>query len=149
MRLVNNTDRKGGHILPVDGGRHVHGVDHGVCFSTVPKLRTVLWGWRGTPFEPDELEGLDRIRTALSVELGDQLRPLLSAAELRATRRRVESLLVDGCFPLPRPTGPPSPGRPSSGARTGPGKARPPGPAREPGGLSRENEVEAVSRPMS
>ena len=53
---MNNTDRKGGHILPVDGGRHVHGVDHGVCFSTVPKLRTVLWGWRGTPFEPDELE---------------------------------------------------------------------------------------------
>ncbi len=103
---LNNTDRKGGHILPVDGGRHVHGVDHGVCFSTVPKLRTVLWGWRGTPFEPDELEGLDRIRTALDGELGDELRPLLSAAELRATRRRVESLLVDGCFPLPSPNWP-------------------------------------------
>ena len=36
---VNNTDRKGGHILPVDGGRHVYGVDHGVCFSVTPKLR--------------------------------------------------------------------------------------------------------------
>ena len=70
-RGLNNTDRKGGHILPVDGGRQVHGVDHGVCFSTVPKLRTVLWGWRGTPFEPDELEGLDRIRTALGGALGD------------------------------------------------------------------------------
>ena len=44
---INNTDRKGGHILPVDGGRHIHGVDHGVCFSPVPKLRTVLWAWRG------------------------------------------------------------------------------------------------------
>ena len=32
--VVNNTDRKGGHILPVDGGRLIHGVDHGVCFST-------------------------------------------------------------------------------------------------------------------
>ena len=48
---VNNTDRKGGHILPVDGGRHIHGVDHGVTFSAVPKLRTVLWGWRGEPFD--------------------------------------------------------------------------------------------------
>ena len=47
--VMNNTDRKGGHILPVDGGRHVFGVDHGVCFSPVPKLRTVLWGWRGDP----------------------------------------------------------------------------------------------------
>ena len=44
---VNNTDRKGGHVLPVAGGAHIHGVDHGVCFSTYPKLRTVLWGWRG------------------------------------------------------------------------------------------------------
>jgi hypothetical protein len=101
--VMNNTDRKGGHILPVDGGLHVHGVDHGVCFSTVPKLRTVLWGWRGTPFEPDELAGLERIRTALDAELGEQLRALLSAAELRATRRRADSLLADGCFPLPSP----------------------------------------------
>jgi hypothetical protein len=103
---MNNTDRKGGHILPVDGGRHVHGVDHGVCFSTVPKLRTVLWGWRGTPFDPDELAGLERVRTELAGELGDRLRALLSAAELRATRRRVETLLVDGCFPLPSPNWP-------------------------------------------
>jgi uncharacterized repeat protein (TIGR03847 family) len=35
--VMNNTDRKGGHILPVDGGRHVYGVDHGVCFSPVPE----------------------------------------------------------------------------------------------------------------
>ena len=35
--VMNNTDRKGGHILPVDGGRHVHGVDHGVCFSPMPE----------------------------------------------------------------------------------------------------------------
>ena len=44
---VNNTDRKAGHLLPVPGGR-IYGVDHGVCFSAVPKLRTVLWAWRGT-----------------------------------------------------------------------------------------------------
>ena len=55
--IMNNTDRKGGHILPVDGGRHVYGVDHGVTFSPTPKLRTVLWGWRGQPLAPDEIEG--------------------------------------------------------------------------------------------
>lgn len=104
--VMNNTDRKGGHILPVDGGRHVLGVDHGVCFSSVPKLRTVLWGWRGRPFEPDELDGLQRIRSVLDGELGVTLRTLLSRAEVRATVRRADELLVDGCFPYPSPTWP-------------------------------------------
>ncbi len=53
---VNNTDRKAGHLLPVPGG-HVYGVDHGVTFSPVPKLRTVLWGWRGLPLAEDRAGG--------------------------------------------------------------------------------------------
>ncbi len=104
--VVNNTDRKGGHILPVDGGAHIHGVDHGVCFSPVPKLRTVLWGWRGEPFEPDELAGLERVREALDGELGVTLRGLLRSSEVKATVRRVDALLAAGRFPLPSPTWP-------------------------------------------
>jgi hypothetical protein len=104
--VMNNTDRKGGHILPVAGGQQIQGVDHGVCFSPVPKLRTVLWGWRGQPFEPDELDGLHRIRTALDGELGATLRALLSRGEVRATIRRVDGLLASGCFPFPSPTWP-------------------------------------------
>ena len=69
--VMNNTDRKGGHILPVDGGRHVYGVDHGVTFSPVPKLRTVLWGWRGTPLAPDEIDGLERVRTRSTASSAD------------------------------------------------------------------------------
>ncbi|HUP55783.1 MAG TPA: SCO1664 family protein [Methylomirabilota bacterium] len=103
---MNNTDRKGGHILPIDGGRHIHGVDHGVCFSTVPKLRTVLWAWRGRPMAPDELEGLGRIRDALGAELGATLRTLLARTEIRATARRVDALLASGRFPMPSPTWP-------------------------------------------
>lgn len=99
--IINNTDRKGGHILPVEGGAHIHGVDHGVSFSTVPKLRTVLWGWRGEPFEPDEVNGLIRVRDALAGELGASLGGLLSKAEVRATRRRVADLLAENCFPMP------------------------------------------------
>ncbi len=104
--IVNNTDRKGGHILPVDGGRHIHGVDHGVCFSAVPKLRTVLWAWRGTPFDDDEQRGLERVRAALDGELGSTLRSLLRPVEAKATIRRVDRLLETGRFPLPSPTWP-------------------------------------------
>ena len=99
--VMNNTDRKGGHILPVDGGRHVHGVDHGVCFSSVPKLRTVLWGWRGEPLVADELAGVARIRDALDGALGPTLRSLLSRAEVRATVARADALLAAGRFPFP------------------------------------------------
>jgi hypothetical protein len=108
---VNNTDRKGGHILPVEGGRHVYGVDHGVTFSVVPKLRTVLWAWRGQPFGDDELAGLTRLRDGLSApgDLTDGLRALLSAAEVRALVRRVDGLLAAGCFPYPSPTWPAMP----------------------------------------
>ncbi|HXI46768.1 MAG TPA: hypothetical protein VNH13_10735, partial [Candidatus Acidoferrales bacterium] len=51
--IVNNTDRKGGHLLPVPGG-HLHAVDHGVTFSIDPKLRTILWAWENEPFDADE-----------------------------------------------------------------------------------------------
>ena len=104
--VMNNTDRKGGHILAVDGGRHLHGVDHGVCFSPVPKLRTVLWGWRGQPFDAEELAGLERIRAAFDGELRASLRTLLTRTEVRATVRRTDALLEQGCFPFPSPTWP-------------------------------------------
>ena len=100
---VNNTDRKGGHLLPVDGGAHVFGVDHGVCFSPMPKLRTVLWGWRGDPFDDDELAGFDRLCDALTGELGVTLRGLLTPTEVEATRRRVEGLLASRRWPMPSP----------------------------------------------
>ena len=104
--VMNNTDRKGGHILPVDGGRHVYGVDHGVTFSPVPKLRTVLWGWRGRPLGQDEVDGLERVRDGLEAELGETLRQLLSRLEVRATTRRVDALLAALRFPYPSPDWP-------------------------------------------
>ena len=103
---INNTDRKGGHILPIDGGRHVHGVDHGVTFSVTPKLRTVLWGWRGEPMDADERAGLERLREGLAGDAGRRLRELLHPGEVRATTRRVDALLADGRFPYPSPTWP-------------------------------------------
>lgn len=98
--IANNTDRKGGHILPLPSGE-IRGVDHGVTFSTDPKLRTVLWGWRGTPLAPAELAVVTAIREALDGELGDALRKLLAAEEVEATIARTEGLLASGTFPQP------------------------------------------------
>lgn len=102
---VNNTDRKAGHLLPVPSGR-VYGVDHGVCFSPVPKLRTVLWNWRGAPFDDAEAEALHATRAALDGALGDELRELLDPIEVAVTARRIDRLLAAGMFPHPDPRRP-------------------------------------------
>jgi hypothetical protein len=103
--VMNNADRKGGHLLPLPGGR-ILGIDNGLCFSVEPKLRTVLWRWRGQPLEPDETAMLQRLHRDLAGELGRGLRELLTTAEVRATQRRVERLLSDPRFPLPDPNRP-------------------------------------------
>jgi hypothetical protein len=103
--IVNNTDRKGGHLLPVRGG-HIFGVDHGVCFSSVPKLRTVLWGWRGERLEPDELLVVERVRDELDGQLGQRLLQLLDPIEVETTVRRADRLLRTGRFPRPSPSWP-------------------------------------------
>jgi hypothetical protein len=102
---VNNTDRKAGHLIPVPGG-HVYGVDHGVTFSPVPKLRTVLWGWRGEPFSPPETAVLRTLRSGLDGSLGEELRALLDPIEVAATCRRIDRLLAAGVFPQPDPRRP-------------------------------------------
>jgi hypothetical protein len=102
---VNNTDRKAGHLLPVSGG-HVYGVDHGVCFSPAPKLRTVLWHWRGEPLDPPELDTLAALRADLDKALGDELRTLLDPIEVAATARRLDRLIDGGRFPHPDPRRP-------------------------------------------
>jgi hypothetical protein len=108
--VVNNTDRKAGHLLPIPGG-HLHAVDHGVTFSADPKLRSVLWAWEGEPFEADELAGLVRVRDglgkgALPGPLAVALTELLSLEEIEATRARVAALLESGRFPSPNPDWP-------------------------------------------
>lgn len=103
--LANNADRKGSHLLPLADGR-IHGVDHGVCFAVAPKLRTVLWAWRGQPLEADEVETVERVATALVGSLGAELAEVLSPAEVRATRERAERLLATNCLPQPDPSRP-------------------------------------------
>lgn len=106
--VVNNTDRKGGHVLAMPTG-HRYGVDHGVCFHVDDKLRTVLWGWAGRALTEDELADVRALGAALEGELRDSLSRLLTGAEIRQTRRRVERLVSTGTFPDPGDGWPPLP----------------------------------------
>ena len=99
---VNNADRKGGHILPVAGG-HIYGVDHGICFAAEPKLRTILWDWRGEPISPEELYVLRSLRRKLDGPLCEALQRLIAPAELRALEARLDRLLRTKVFPQPDP----------------------------------------------
>ena len=98
--VVNNADRKGGHILEMPGG-HRHGIDHGLTFHSEHKLRTVLWGWLGERLDAEELAGVERVRSVLPGELGDALAPLLTDAEIEALIARCDRLVREACFPAP------------------------------------------------
>ncbi len=98
--VVNNADRKGGHLLPREDGR-VQGVDHGICFSAEDKLRTLLWQWRGKRLNDEAVEVLSGLRAELEGPLGEGLSELLTVSEVRATVRRVERLLSTRRHPQP------------------------------------------------
>jgi len=105
--VVNNSDRKVSHLIPVPGSdpaggeQRIYGVDHGVSFGVEDKLRTVLWQWAGVALSPEHLEVLTRLSEQLDGSLGEELGELLTRREVRATRRRVLRLLTTGLFPLP------------------------------------------------
>jgi uncharacterized repeat protein (TIGR03843 family) len=98
--LVNNADRKGGHVLEMPDG-HRYGVDHGVTFHPEPRLRTILWGWVGQELVADEIDGVSRVRDALDGDLGVTLGGLLDVEEIEACRQRCHRLLDEQVFPGP------------------------------------------------
>jgi uncharacterized repeat protein (TIGR03843 family) len=105
--VVNNADRKGGHVLAgVDGG--VYGVDHGLCLHVEHKLRTVLWGWVGRPIPPEVLDALRQLRCGLDGGgvLRDELAEHVTRREIKALRSRIGSLLETPCYPEPSGYGP-------------------------------------------
>ncbi|MDQ2749241.1 MAG: SCO1664 family protein [Actinomycetota bacterium] len=98
--VINNADRKGGHLLPTASG-HVYGVDHGVTFHVENKLRTVLWQWAGNRLPADVIADLETLRAQLGVALGERLHELLTTREVRRTIRRLDRLLATGRHPEP------------------------------------------------
>ncbi|HVD70052.1 MAG TPA: SCO1664 family protein [Actinomycetota bacterium] len=100
--VVNNADRKGGHCLLGEDGR-IWLIDHGVCFSAEPKLRTVIWEHMDEPIPASLLAGIERLGVALD-EGGtdrDELGALLNEEELLALRRRIGEIAASPVFPGP------------------------------------------------
>jgi hypothetical protein len=96
--VINNTDRKIGHILPTPNGE-LFGCDHGVTFHTEDKLRTVLWRWAGHRFTEEELSRLKSVTDYLNGTV--ELSHLLTSQEIDALGIRVDRYIESGTFPLP------------------------------------------------
>ena len=103
--VLNNADRKGGHVLD-DGGGGVYGVDHGLTFNVDEKLRTVLWGWAGQPLPPATLETISRLAADLRgwcerphAGWVDDLNELVTREEIEMTARRAQRLARQARYP--------------------------------------------------
>jgi uncharacterized repeat protein (TIGR03843 family) len=100
--VINNADRKSGHVLSDSTGR-LWAVDHGLTFHVEDKLRTVIWAFADEPLTKEIRRALETLGAALSDEgdLSRELAGLLSQEEADSTLARVESLLVEDSFPSP------------------------------------------------
>jgi hypothetical protein len=95
--VANNADRKSAHCFKGIDGR-VWGIDHGLTFHTVPKLRTVLWEFSRRPIPAPLLDDLARLASR-DDEVRAALGPWLDAAEIEALFRRIGRLLAQQRFP--------------------------------------------------
>ncbi len=101
--VVNNADRKSGHVMREASTGRIWAVDHGVCFHPDDKLRTVIWDFAGEPLPEDVREALTRMIGVLGEDSPwrTRLLPLLASEEIDATAARAERLLAAGAFPDP------------------------------------------------
>lgn len=97
--VVNNTDRKIGHLLPISS-ENVYGCDHGVTFHEEDKLRTVLWQWADKPLVDEEMERLELLEKAVS-QNREKLLALITDAEFVSLLGRINRLLSQKKFPVP------------------------------------------------
>ncbi|MDA3030594.1 MAG: SCO1664 family protein [Actinomycetota bacterium] len=95
--VINNTDRKFGHLL-VDATGKLKGCDHGVAFHVENKLRTVIWQFSSSPLDDKEIDQLNQVQ---SLDLEQLLKEYLTTDEISALRQRVRTLLLNGVFPEP------------------------------------------------
>lgn len=100
--VLNNSDRKGSHLVRVDG--RLRGFDHGLSLHEEDKLRTVLWGFAGQPLTDIDAGRIDRVLTAVSdgtSGLRSLLDELITPAEVAALEARCRTLLDTAAHPLP------------------------------------------------
>ncbi len=95
--VINNTDRKFGHLLLEQSGK-LYGCDHGVAFHKENKLRTVLWQFAGINFDQDEINLLGAL---LKIDWREKLSSYITDEEIQALYVRIQNLINDGKFPEP------------------------------------------------
>ena len=100
--IVNNADRKSGHCL-LDRQGHIWGVDNGLTFHTLPKLRTVIWEFAGEEVPAKLRQDAERLAGRLlgGDGLVKALKPLISTPELKALAHRARRLAQQGTYPQP------------------------------------------------
>jgi len=100
--IVNNADRKSGHCL-LDRDGHIWGVDNGLTFHALPKLRTVIWEFAGEEVPKNLRRDAQRLAGELVAGAGwvNSLQRLISDAEIRALAARARRLADEGRFPEP------------------------------------------------
>jgi uncharacterized repeat protein (TIGR03843 family) len=97
--VINNTDRKFGHILPISESE-ILGCDHGLTFHEEFKLRTVLWQYAGQELDKDEIGKLESLKHRISGDLGASLGELITKDEIESLLERIDLLISEG-FPYP------------------------------------------------
>ena len=98
--VVNNADRKGGHIL-LDGGGKLWLIDHGICFHSEPKLRTVVWDFVGEEIPQSLIANVEDMKSQLNSGLRRELDAYLNSEELTAFDARINAVLRHPYFPAP------------------------------------------------
>ncbi|CAB4619177.1 MAG: SCO1664 family protein [Actinobacteria bacterium] len=98
--VINNTDRKIGHLLPRPDGK-LFGCDHGVTFHHEYKLRTVLWQWAGSDLNKEEMNSLESLQEILRTNESAKLQSLITPVEFVALQSRTQELIKMRSFPLP------------------------------------------------
>lgn len=93
--LANNTDRKSGHVL-IDADDHIWGIDHGLCFSSDFKLRTVVWDFGGEPIA----QALRDATLPLADRVPLEIATLLADDEVEALQERAQWVATNPVFPV-------------------------------------------------
>lgn len=107
--IINNADRKGGHLLLQERENlpdRLWAIDHGVCFHTEYKLRSVIWEFAGEPIPPEQMAALKAFQEKLAVDtdqIRTQLNTLLNTQEVMALLHRLRNLIDTAIYPIPGP----------------------------------------------
>jgi uncharacterized repeat protein (TIGR03843 family) len=106
--IINNADRKAGHVLIEEQAEadRLWLIDHGICFHTEYKLRTVIWEFAGEAIPAALQTDMETFSDKLASNesgLRSELTNLLASTEIEALQKRIRRILQQGTFVSPGP----------------------------------------------